>query len=71
VKDGSKGEKLLTNLACDFDFHVNHRVLLHAANLRLYFPSEGRHDVDFFRPKNPMDSAGFEPAILSPQGMEV
>jgi hypothetical protein len=28
------GEKWPVNLACDSDFHVNHRVLLHAANLR-------------------------------------
>jgi hypothetical protein len=27
-------EKWMVNLACDSDFHVNHRVLLHAANLR-------------------------------------
>jgi hypothetical protein len=31
---------------------------------RLYFPSEGRLAVDFFRPKNPTASAGFERAIL-------
>jgi hypothetical protein len=31
---------------------------------RLYVPSEGRHAEGFFRPKNPMASAGFEPAIL-------
>jgi hypothetical protein len=34
VKDGITGEKWLFNLVCDSDFHVNHRVLLHAANLR-------------------------------------
>jgi hypothetical protein len=28
------GEKWLVNLACDSDFHINRRVLLHAANLR-------------------------------------
>jgi hypothetical protein len=28
------GEKWPVNLACDSDFHVNRRVLLHAANLR-------------------------------------
>jgi hypothetical protein len=28
------GEKWSVNLACDSDFHVNHRVLLHATNLR-------------------------------------
>ena len=31
---------------------------------RLYFPSEGRRAEDFFRPKNPTASAGFEPANL-------
>jgi hypothetical protein len=34
------GEKLPINLACDSDFHVNRRVLLHAANLR--------HETDGF-----------------------
>jgi hypothetical protein len=34
VKDGITGEKWPAGLACDSDFHVNHRVLLHAANLR-------------------------------------
>jgi hypothetical protein len=37
VKDGFRtdlGEKWPVNLACDSDFHVNRRVLLHAANLR-------------------------------------
>jgi hypothetical protein len=28
------GEKLPVNSACDSDFHVNRRFLLHAANLR-------------------------------------
>jgi hypothetical protein len=28
------GEKWSVNLACDSDSHVNHRVLLHATNLR-------------------------------------
>jgi hypothetical protein len=31
---------------------------------RLYFPSEGRHAEDFFRPKNPTASAGFEATNL-------
>jgi hypothetical protein len=31
---------------------------------RLYFPSEGRHAEDFFAPKNPTASAGFELANL-------
>jgi hypothetical protein len=34
LKDGITGEKWPVNLACDSDFQVNHRVLLHAANLR-------------------------------------
>jgi hypothetical protein len=40
------GEKWAVNLACDSDFHVNRRVLLHAANLRhgtdgFTFPPKG------------------------------
>ena len=47
--------------------------LLHAANLRhgtdsFTFPSEGRRAEDFFRPKNPKASAGFEPANLGTKG---
>jgi hypothetical protein len=34
VKDGITGEKWPVNLACDSEFHVNQRVLLHAASLR-------------------------------------
>jgi hypothetical protein len=34
----------------------------------LYFPSEGRHAVDFYAQKNPTASAGFEPAILGTRG---
>jgi hypothetical protein len=34
------GEKLPVKLACDSDSHVNHRVPLHAANLR--------HGIDGF-----------------------
>jgi hypothetical protein len=42
------GEKWPVNLACDSDFHVNRRDLLHAANLR--------HGTDGFtsRPKEGM-----------------
>jgi hypothetical protein len=29
------GKKWPVNLACNFDFHINRRVFLHAANLRL------------------------------------
>jgi hypothetical protein len=36
---------------------------------RLYFPSEGKHAVDFFfRPKNPTASVGFELAMLGTRG---
>ena len=35
---------------------------------RLYFPPEGRHAEDFFAPKNPTASAGFEPANLGTKG---
>jgi hypothetical protein len=54
VKDGIIGEKWSVNLAWDFDFHVNNRVLVHAANLRhgtdgFTFLSEGRHAVDRHR----------------------
>jgi hypothetical protein len=34
----------------------------------LYFPSKGRHAEDFFALKNPMASAGFEPANLGTRG---
>jgi hypothetical protein len=34
VKDRIMGEKWPVNLAHDSEFHINHRVLLHAANLR-------------------------------------
>jgi hypothetical protein len=47
------GEKGLVNFACGSDFHVNRRGLFtcHKSatwDRRLYFPSEGRHAVDFF-----------------------
>ena len=35
---------------------------------RLYFPSEGRRAEDFFAPKNPTASAGFETANLGTKG---
>ena len=35
---------------------------------RFYFPSEGRRVEDFFAPKNPTASAGFEPANLGTKG---
>jgi hypothetical protein len=67
VKDGITGEKWPVNLACDSDFHVNHRVFLHAANLR--------HGTDGFTspPKEGMlwiltAPTGIEPAILGTGG---
>jgi hypothetical protein len=39
-------EKWPVNLACDYDFHVNRKSA--TSDRRLYFPSEGRHAVDFF-----------------------
>jgi hypothetical protein len=64
------GANWQVNMACDSDFHVNHRVLQHAANLR--------HGTDGFtsRPKegmlwifSPEKSAGlwFEPTIVGYQ----
>jgi hypothetical protein len=59
------GEKLPVNFACDSDFHVNLRVLLHAAKLRhgtdgfTSPPKEGMLWI-FFLPKNSMASAGFD-----------
>jgi len=47
------------------DFHVN---LSTTWDRRLYFPSEGRRAEDFFCPKNPTASAGFEPADLGTKG---
>jgi hypothetical protein len=35
---------------------------------QLYFPSEGKHAEDFYRPKNPTASARFEPANLGTRG---
>jgi hypothetical protein len=63
------GEKWPVNLACDFYFHVNRRVLLHAAKLRhgtdgfTSLPKEGMLWI-FFSLKNPTASARIKPAIL-------
>jgi hypothetical protein len=50
------GEKWPVNLACDFDFHVNRRDLLHAASLR-----HGTDGCGFYRPKNPTASGSWVP----------
>jgi hypothetical protein len=55
------GEKWPVNSACDSDFHVNRRVLLHAANLPQGtdgFTSPPKECMLWiFRPKNPTASA--------------
>jgi hypothetical protein len=65
VKDGITGEKWSVNLACDSDFHVNQRVLLHAANLR--------HGTNGFTSAAKAGmlwifSPGIEPAIFGTRG---
>jgi hypothetical protein len=68
VKGGITDEKEPVNSACDFDFYVNHRVLLHATNLRhgtdgfTSPPKEGM--LWIFSPEKSTASAGFEVAIL-------
>ena len=57
------GENLSGNFCLNSDFHVNFGIFY-----VLYFPSEGRPAEDFFRPKNPTASAGFEPANLGTKG---
>ena len=63
-EDGTTGEKLLrilpkvansTSLLGSFTCRK-----FTTWDRRLYFPSEGRRVEDFFRPKNPTASAGFE-----------
>jgi hypothetical protein len=63
------GEKWPVSLACDFDFHVTHRVLFHAANLQ--------HGTNGFTSPlkegmlwifSPEKSDGFEPTILGTRG---
>jgi hypothetical protein len=66
------GEKWPVNFACDSDFHVNRRDLLHAANPRhgtVGFTSPPKEGMLWiFRPKNPTASAGLEPAIWDTRG---
>jgi hypothetical protein len=55
------------------DFHVAFRDLVHAVNLRhgtdgFTTPPEGRRAEDFFAPKNPTASAGFETSTLGSKG---
>jgi hypothetical protein len=64
-----KDEKWPDNLACDSDFHVNRRDLLHAANLQHGtdgFTSPSKEGMLWiFSLENP---DGFEPAILGARG---
>jgi hypothetical protein len=57
------GEKWPVNLACDFNFHVNRRVLLHAAKIcdmgQTALLLRRKACCGFFRPKNPTALAGF------------
>jgi hypothetical protein len=51
------GEKWLVNFACDSNFHVNRRGLFTCRKSatwgrRLYFPTKGRHAVDFLPEKS-------------------
>jgi hypothetical protein len=66
------GEKMAENFAESGDFHVTFVFFYMPQSTtwdrRLYFPSEGRCAEEFFRPKNPTASAGFEPANLSTKG---
>jgi hypothetical protein len=66
------GEKWPVTLACDSDFHINRRVLLHDANLQLGtdgFTSPLKEGMlRIFCPKNPMASAGIEPTVLGTIG---
>jgi hypothetical protein len=68
------GEKWPRNFAESGDFHVTfgfyYMPLSTACDRRLYFPSEGRRAEDFFRPKSPMASAGFEPANSGTKGQQ-
>jgi hypothetical protein len=66
------GEKWPRNFAESGDFHVTFGFFYMPQSTtwdrRLYFPSEGRPAEDFFHPKNPTASAGFEPANLGTKG---
>jgi hypothetical protein len=66
------GEKWPVNLACDSDFHVNHRVFFtcrKSATLdrRLYFPSERRDAVVFFARKIRRLRPGSNPRCWVPE----
>jgi len=66
------GEKCSDKFRLEFDFHVILEIFTCRKSAtwdrRLYFPSEGRRAEDFFALKNPMASAGLEPANLGTKG---
>ena len=68
----SISEKWPVNFACGSDFHVNPGFFdmprKSATWETALLPPQGRHAVEFFRPKNPTASAGIEPAILGTRG---
>ena len=67
------GREMSRKFCPNADFHVTFRDLLHAVKLRYGtdgFTSPPKEGVlrNFFRPKNPTASAGFEPANLGTKG---
>jgi hypothetical protein len=71
-KDGIMGEKWLVSFACDSGFHVNRRGLFTCRKYatwdrRLYFPSEGRHAVEFFARKIRLLRPGWNPRSWGPE----
>ena len=66
------GEKCSDKFWARIRLPRNSRNLLHVQICDMgqtaYFPSEGRRAEDFFALKNPMASAGFEPANLGTRG---
>jgi hypothetical protein len=66
------GEKWPVSFACDSDFHINCRGLFtcHISAIWdrwLYFPSEGRHAVDFFAGKIQRRRSGSNPQSWVPE----
>ena len=72
AKGGTVGENLSGNFCLNSYFHVNLGIFympqIYDMGRTLYFPSEGRRAEDFFRPKNPTASAGFELVNLGTKG---
>jgi hypothetical protein len=62
------GEKWPVNLACDFDFHVNQRVLLHTANVLQRAGGFTSPPKEGMRWIFSSASAGFEHVILGTRG---